>query len=299
MCVSVSAQSQEWLWSDTLVLYDISYGLLAFLNDGTYCSLLDSYWNLASHHFWRICSLFVWTNLILHNPHCLLTPPFLSSADSLLLSIFHTSCHLPRLLTRLIHSPVSHHPSVRLSGVPCSSCRVPPGPSILLLNPRPYAHTSTHKRVHPHTHILVIHTFLKAKPCACMQTRVVWMQEQALLTWTHTHIGKPEAPSDPSLHLGVNQANETSRFGSKPEIMSNKVSGLRRRAGSSLSLSSAQEYQHCWCRLSVCRWQHLDPKEEIYSECIRLMDVMEILCVRFGCWFYKHTIRMKCARIRI
>lgn len=40
VCVylSASAQTQEWLWSDTLVLYDISYGLLAFLNDGTYCA---------------------------------------------------------------------------------------------------------------------------------------------------------------------------------------------------------------------------------------------------------------------
>ncbi len=43
VCLSESAQSQEWLWSDTLVLYDISYGLLAFLNDGTYYSLLRYY----------------------------------------------------------------------------------------------------------------------------------------------------------------------------------------------------------------------------------------------------------------
>lgn len=44
-----SAQSQDWLWSDALVLCDISDGLLVFLNDGTYCNPRDIIEIL--HHF--------------------------------------------------------------------------------------------------------------------------------------------------------------------------------------------------------------------------------------------------------
>lgn len=118
------------------------------------------YWNLASHHFWRICSLFVWTNphlsshllpsSLLYVP-CTFNPllflPFLLSLSDLSPWFFSSVCPSVRLVLSLAAAvSLQGHQSFP------SAHTWPSYSTHVLTHANTETHTHRHRQAHTHRH---------------------------------------------------------------------------------------------------------------------------------------------------